>query len=55
MSVVLESNYSVSQIIRYDAVNDLNLKYLNVLKGNVHTFYSADTAVSDENESSGDF
>ena len=52
--MVLESNYSVSQIIRYDAVNDLNLKYLNILKGNVHTFYSADTVVLDENEG-GDF
>ena len=39
---------------RNNSVDELNLKCLNVLKGDIHTFYSADKAVPDESEV-GDF
>ena len=39
---------------RNTSVDGLNLKCLNVLKGDIHTFHSADNAVLDENEV-GDF
>ena len=39
---------------RNTSVDELNLKCLNVLKGDIHTFHSADNTVLDENET-GDF